>query len=801
MLNLININYLSFAAPFIFFRANTLFRANEPLRARLIEGSIYAATATYVKYCVEGGSLKSYSYSYLPVIFSAVYNQNIFEGSNEIQLAGAAALTALTASAIQTGTVTGLIPAVTTYAFCNQNNYLKSVSFSLAAIAGMIDYSFSPENQHYASWAISGTAASYSLFQTYVPKGTTMLLSVSAPETIFAVGIIGATAGIIASNYESSLVEQIAAPSKFKEAYNSVANFIEPTKLNPMLESHFITMANLQIGIGFLGNFLLENAQNKDNLLVEIRPHDSIKFKNYIVFSIKYVGIALVYTASRSTSDATLAYHNGQLVAQIQKQMRHDHILRKDNFIHASKANFSVPSYNGDIETVIEDSCQIIQKYLFGIPKLSLIDKLTLVSYAGLTGVVIIDSGLNLFFQYLIKIKRSYAKQEKICDSQFEKTNEYDKQYAITIAQKNALNYTIDSWDELQQCSTSNDIAKSVISDILDASQGFYSQHVLYTALYVIVAEMRQKDLVAPAEIFLYVRILETLSNTILFKSKQQATFVNIGTSTAQLDELSKYLHSANNTINKVTYTVDESRDSLLIENLEFTRGTKEQTTHLTIENLELFKGNIYAITGANGSGKSSLATLLQFVLTKTADPSFSIKTGNITYPSSSLSMITQKDYIPMKVSLFDLVIYPNKQIYLSEQDQLRYATQMVKHINELKVFQHDITIDALYEVRDDWNELSGGQKKKLFLVKEFIECPSILVMDETFSPLDPSSRSMVIDEIKDSCLNKSIIIVVWHQDKNTDGTSCVVNTSFDYEIHIQNGEFLFGEVGTHCWQ
>ena len=54
--------------------------------------------------------------------------------------------------------------------------------------------------------------------------------------------------------------------------------------------------------------------------------------------------------------------------------------------------------------------------------------------------------------------------------------------------------------------------------------------------------------------------------------------------------------------------------------------------------------------------------------------------------------------------------------------------------------------------------------------------------------------------QIKNSCLNESIIFVVWHQNKNEDNTSCVRDKFFDYELHVQNETIVLGEVAVDCF-
>ena len=123
----------------------------------------------------------------------------------------------------------------------------------------------------------------------------------------------------------------------------------------------------------------------------------------------------------------------------------------------------------------------------------------------------------------------------------------------------------------------------------------------------------------------------------------------------------------------------------------------------------------------------------------------------------------------------------------------------MVEYINGLQVFKGNITTSALHEIQDSWKDLSGGQKKKLFLINEFITCPDVLILDETFGPLHVEARSFTMNQIKNSCLKDSLILVVWHQDKNPNNSTCVIDQFFDYEVHLENNTVALGEVSGVC--
>merc|ERR1712154_109512 len=106
--------------------------------------------------------------------------------------------------------------------------------------------------------------------------------------------------------------------------------------------------------------------------------------------------------------------------------------------------------------------------------------------------------------------------------------------------------------------------------------------------------------------------------------------------------------------------------------------------------------------------------------------------------------------------------------------------------------------------------DLSGGQKSKVELVRKvFLEeqCPRVLLIDETFAPLDPDSKSLVMQRLKNFCSN-SIVLVIYHFDadvtKVTEGSEesaskedeCVPSSNFfDANLHVKDGNLMLRSV------
>ncbi len=81
--------------------------------------------------------------------------------------------------------------------------------------------------------------------------------------------------------------------------------------------------------------------------------------------------------------------------------------------------------------------------------------------------------------------------------------------------------------------------------------------------------------------------------------------------------------------------------------------------------------------------------------------------------------------------------------------------------------------------------------------------CPNILLIDEAFAPLDPDSKSLIMQKLKGFCRD-SIILVIYHADvkKVAEGTQevdedvCVQSSNFfDSNLHVEDGNLFLRSV------
>ena len=255
-----------------------------------------------------------------------------------------------------------------------------------------------------------------------------------------------------------------------------------------------------------------------------------------------------------------------------------------------------------------------------------------------------------------------------------------------------------------------------------------------------------------------------------------------------------------------VQFNIDEQSRELKIHDLKFTRGDTTRNVTLTVENIVLEQGQIYAVTGSNGCGKSSLLTLLHYILNNILDYSFTGVEGHISFPKGGIKIITQKDFCISQVSLFELLIAPKKAADLTQNENIQLREKISRLIKDLRI-NSDEQVNGLEaqldNVEEDWCKLSGGQIKKLAFGKlSLLECPSIVILDETFAPLDPEAKKNVMKQIKsDICLSKALILVVSHDDINglkAQNLPCS-DSFYTKEFQFKNGTATINKLCDHA--
>lgn len=183
---------------------------------------------------------------------------------------------------------------------------------------------------------------------------------------------------------------------------------------------------------------------------------------------------------------------------------------------------------------------------------------------------------------------------------------------------------------------------------------------------------------------------------------------------------------------------------------------TYNGTTVLKIEDLSIPKGQSFGLVGNNGAGKTTFFSLLLDLIRPT--------TGDII--NNLIPVHTSEDWKPFTAAFIDesfLIGYLTAEEYfyfigdLRKQSKAEVATLLTKHE---EFFNGEILKNKKY-LRD----LSKGNQKKVGIIATLIGNPEVVILDEPFANLDPTSVNRLKKIIKELGEDPNITILVSSHD------------------------------------
>lgn len=160
--------------------------------------------------------------------------------------------------------------------------------------------------------------------------------------------------------------------------------------------------------------------------------------------------------------------------------------------------------------------------------------------------------------------------------------------------------------------------------------------------------------------------------------------------------------------------------------------------------NFEIKEGEFFVLVGPSGSGKTTTLKLINRLIEQTEGDIFFQGKNIKDYPLREMRL--EMGYVLQEIALF-----PN----LTVAENIGLIPEM-KKINKREI---DKRVDSLlrqvdldpkvYKNRLP-EDLSGGEKQRIGILRAIAANPKVLLMDEPFSALDPISRTQLQDLVKD---------------------------------------------------
>ena len=196
-------------------------------------------------------------------------------------------------------------------------------------------------------------------------------------------------------------------------------------------------------------------------------------------------------------------------------------------------------------------------------------------------------------------------------------------------------------------------------------------------------------------------------------------------------------------------------------ENLSFSYETDDESLAIpAVDNvsLELYKGEHLAILGHNGSGKSTFAKLLNYVLEPRSGKIF-VGGKEITAPD-----ITEDDVFELRGKVGMVFQNPDNQLVATivEEDVAFGPENLGIPSDEIRkrVDQALETVGMSEYIKHEPHRLSGGQKQRVAIAGVIAMKPECIIFDESTAMLDPVGRRGVMDTIQKLNKEENITII-----------------------------------------
>ena len=183
---------------------------------------------------------------------------------------------------------------------------------------------------------------------------------------------------------------------------------------------------------------------------------------------------------------------------------------------------------------------------------------------------------------------------------------------------------------------------------------------------------------------------------------------------------------------------------------------TYNGTTVLNIANLEIPKGQSFGLVGNNGAGKTTFFSLLLDLI----QPS----TGTII--NNEIQVHTSENWKPFTAAFLDesfLIGYLTAEEYFYFIGDIR--GQNKADVNALLNKHEEFFNDEILHNKKYLRDLSKGNQKKVGIIATLIGNPEVIILDEPFANLDPTTVSRLKKIIKELAENPAITVLVSSHD------------------------------------
>ena len=171
---------------------------------------------------------------------------------------------------------------------------------------------------------------------------------------------------------------------------------------------------------------------------------------------------------------------------------------------------------------------------------------------------------------------------------------------------------------------------------------------------------------------------------------------------------------------------------------------------------LEIPAGSAVGITGATGSGKSTLFQLL----TRVEEPPF----GTVFIDGVDARDIKKESlrkgvvYVPQETTVFSGTVRDNISFMnpALTEEEIENAARIAEIYDDIIEFPEGFDT----RVGERGLTLSGGQRQRLALARAILLKPAVLILDDVFSSLDLQTESLVLRNLRKEMKGRTLLAI-----------------------------------------
>jgi len=194
---------------------------------------------------------------------------------------------------------------------------------------------------------------------------------------------------------------------------------------------------------------------------------------------------------------------------------------------------------------------------------------------------------------------------------------------------------------------------------------------------------------------------------------------------------------------------------ALEIRDLVKTFGDLTAVDHLS---LEVRRGEIFGFLGPNGAGKTTSIRMICGLLKPTSGEVFiegkRIDSKSNSGERASVGICQQENILWNKLTCFEQLVFSAKMYNVGTRKAKERARRLL----------HELGLDSKKDKLA--GTLSGGMKRKMNVILAMMHDPDIMVLDEPEAGLDPQSRILVREFIRNAAQEKTVIITTHNMDE-----------------------------------